>query len=277
MRYLFVVLTVLLLAGCLPPTQEQLRMEMDLEQMKRRLAQLEVKQVEETQSESVGGENLQRQSAEMLAGLDNMRVEFQSINGRIDDLGRDNRAVNDELQLIKEDLGLQLTSLTNRMNELEQKVAAQSEMMQQQAQLKQKSQQQSEAEKQIEPKAEKTAEELYQEALELIRNQNQFADGRKLLETFVARYPKHDLHINALYWTGEALYGEKNYELAILQFQDVISKYPRHPKAAAAMLKQALAFNALGDGQNARTTMQKLIEDYPDSSQVEAAKKYLAN
>lgn len=63
--------------------------------------------------------------------------------------------------------------------------------------------------------------------------------------------------------------------MSILQFQDVISKYPSHPKAPAAMLKQALAFNALGDGENARTTMQKLIDEYPDSDQVNAAKKYL--
>lgn len=273
MRYIFVVLTVLLLAGCLPPTQEQLRMEMDLEQMKRRLAQLEVKQVETVQSESAGGESLQRQAAEMLAGLDNMRVEFQSVNGRIDDVGRDSQAVGDELQLIKEDLGLQLTSLANRLDELEKNVADQSAAMQQQAQLQQ--QQLTAPEKKAQTEPEQTAEDLYQEALELIRNQDQFAEGRTKLEDFAAKHPEHDLYVNALYWTGEALYGEKKYELAILQFQDVISKYPRHPKAAAAMLKQALAFNALGDGQNARTTMQKLIEEYPDAGQVDTAKKYL--
>lgn len=264
MRKLFVLSSVLLLAGCLPPTQDQLRMEMDLEQMKRRLAQLEVKQVETVQSESAGGETLQRQVAELLAGVDNMRVEFQSVNGRIDDLGRDNRAVNNELQLIKDDLGLQLASLANRMDELEkrfneQPVAAQQPQPEQQAAA--------------EP--EPTAEELYQNALDLIRNQDQFVEGRTQLETFIDRYPKHDLYVNALYWVGEALYGEKKYELAILQFQDVISQHKKHPKAPAAMLKQALAFNALADAQNARTTMQKLIEEYPDSSQVEAAKKYL--
>jgi len=266
MRYIFVVVMLLLLAGCLPPTQEQLRMEMDLEQMKRRLAQLEVKQVETVQSESAGGESLQRQVAEMLAGLDNMRVEFQSVNGRIDDVGRDSREVNDELQLIKEDLGLQLTSLANRMDELERKVAEQPAVVQAPKQPQQ-------VEKAVEP--EPTAEDLYQGALELIRNQSQFSEGRTKLEAFAVKYPKHDLYVNALYWTGEALYGEKKYELAILQFQDVISKYSRHPKAAAAMLKQALAFNALGDGENARTTMQKVMEEYPDTSQAKAAKKYL--
>lgn len=263
MRLTLIMLSVLLMSGCLPPSQDQVRMQMDLEEMKRRLAQLEVRDVEATQSKAVGGESLERQVAELLAGQDNLRVEFQSVNGRMDDLGHDNRALNDEFQLIKEDMGLQITSLSNRLDEVEQKLAQQPATVQPQQQPDQ----------QVAP--ELTAEELYQKAIDLIRNQNQYAEGRKLLETFAAKYPKHDLYVNALYWTGEALYGEKKYELAILQFQDVISKYPKHPKAPAAMLKQALAFNALGDSQNARTTMQKLLEEYPDSPQADAAKKYL--
>lgn len=260
MRFTLILLSLLLLVGCMPPSQNQLRMEMDLEEMKRRLSQLEVQKVETSQSEIAGGDVQQRQVAELLAGLDNLRVEFQSVNGRMDDLGQDNRALADELQLIKDDMGLQLTSLTNRVADLEQQVPSQGTMAQP-------------PEQQREP--ELTAEQLYQNGLDLIRNQKNFAAGRKQLKSFVNKYPEHDLYVNALYWMGEAFYGEKQYELAILQFQDVISMYSSHPKAAAAMLKQALAFNALGDGENARTTMQKLIEEYPDSTQVTAAKKYL--
>ncbi len=264
MRHILILLCLILLGGCVPPTQNQLRMEMDLAEMKRRLAQLEVRQVESVQSETAGGDSLQRQVAELLAGLDNLRVEFQSVNGRMDDLGQDNRGLADELQLIKDDMGLQLNSLSNRVDELETQVSEQATVARQEPE---------QAEQKIAP--EPSPEQLYQDALELIRNENSFSEGRKMLETFISKYPQHDLYVNALYWTGEALYGEKKYELAILQFQDVISKYSSHPKAAAAMLKQALAFNALGDGQNARTTMQKLLEDYPGSIQAETAKKYL--
>ncbi|MDX2480808.1 MAG: tol-pal system protein YbgF [Desulfuromusa sp.] len=263
MRLTLILLSLLLLVGCIPPSQDQLRMETDLEQMKRRLAQLEVQKVETAQNAMAGGDMQQRQVAELLAGLDNLRVEFQSVNGRMDDLGRDNRALGDELQLIKDDLGLQLNSLGNRFVELEQQASRQETMVQPQQQPDQKA----------EP--EPTAEQLYQNALELIRHQNQFTEGREMLESFVKKYPEHDLYVNALYWIGEAFYGEKKYELAILQFQDVISKYSSNPKASAAMLKQALAFNALGDSENAITTMQKLIEEYPNSPQATNAKKYL--
>lgn len=259
MRCILILLSLLILSGCMPPSQNQLRRDMDLEEMKRRLARLEVQKVEMSQSNIAGGDVQQRQIAELLAGLDNLRVEIQSVNGRMDDLGRDNQALADELQLIKDDMGLQLTSLSNRVADLEQQVPNPGTIVQ--------------PSQQSEPAL--TAEQLYQNGLDLIRNQKDFVAGRKQLKSFANQYPEHDLYVNALYWIGEAFYGEKKYELAILQFQDVISQYSSHPKAAAAMLKQALAFNALGDGENARTTMQKLIEEYPDSTQAAAAKIYL--
>jgi len=269
MRVLVIIASVFLLAGCLPPSQDQLRMEMDLAEMKRRLAQLEVKNVEAAQSEAAGGDTLQRQMAEVTAGLDNLRVEFQSVYGRMDDLTQDNRSVRDELQLIKEDLGLQLTSLENRVGEMEkQPVGPQATAPVPGTDAATQPQQQTAT-------AETTPEQLYDQALAFIRNDHRFKDGRTLLQEFVSKNPQHELYVNALYWIGEAYYGDKEYEMAILQFQDVISKYGKHPKAPAAMLKQALAFNALGDAGNARTTMQKLIDDYPDTPQAESAKKYL--
>jgi len=265
MRIFLILLSVVLLSGCLPPTQSQLRTENDLEELKRRLAQLEVQNIDISESKKTGGETQQRQIAELVAGLDNLRVELQSINGRIDDLGRDNRGISDELQLIKDDLGLQLSSLETRVAVLEKPATVAVDQPGQAA-----------SKKTPEVAATKLSpEQLYEEALDLIRKEKKFAEGRKKLETFVAKYKDHDLYVNALYWIGESYYGDKMYEEAILQFQDVISKYPKHQKASAAMLKQALAFNGLGDSENARTTMQKLIEEYPNSSQVPAAKKYL--
>ncbi len=261
MRITGVLVCVLLLAGCMP-SQEQLRMELDLEEMKRRLAKVEIQSTEAASSGTASGETLQRQVAELQAGLDNLRVEFQSVNGRLDDLSRDNRQLPDEMQMVKEDFGLQLGSLSSRIDQLEagtNGVPSSSTGR---------------------PRAAKTApvetpESLYQQALDKIRTEKQFAEGRQLLESFTSRYPNNELYVNALYWTGEAFYGEKKYELSILQFQDVISKYGNHSKAPAAMLKQAYAFEALGDTQNAKTTMQKLLDDYPKSSQADKAKRYL--
>jgi TolA-binding protein len=61
----------------------------------------------------------------------------------------------------------------------------------------------------------------------------------------------HDLAANAFYWIGETHYSEKSYDQAILAFEKVIKNYPGKEKAPAAMLKQAMAFKALGDGKSA--------------------------
>lgn len=272
MRFGVLLICLLLLVGCVPPSQNQLRMEKDLAEMKRRLAQLEVQQSDSTTTDVASGDSLQRQVAEVVAGLDTLRVDFQSINGRLDDLGRNNQQLEDDLRLTKDDLGLQLDAMNSRVDQLEQLSGKLAEGIKAAPAGKMQA-----ASVSHPPKAAaETAEQLYQRALDMIRKENNFAEGRKLLKEFISKYPKDDLYVNALYWSGESLYGEQKYEQAILQLQDVISKYPNHSKAPAAMLKQALAFNALGDTQNARTTMQKLIEEYPDSTQVESARKFLA-
>jgi len=265
MRLALVMLLMVLIAGCVPPSQTQLRMEMDLEQMKRRLAQLEVKQSDTAQLEVVEGTGLQRQVAEMQAGLDNMRVESHSVHGLIDDLGRQQRDLGEELRLIQDDLNLQIDSLTTRIEDLEASGKAVTGVpgiapVQQEAASPQP-----------------TPEQQYGQALKLILNSTDFVSGREQMEDFTKKYPDHDLYVNALYWTGEALYGEKKFELAILQFQDVISLYPRHSKTPDALYKQAMAFNSLGDRQNARATMRKLIDSYPDSEQATAAERFLQN
>lgn len=264
MRVIVIIGIVLLMAGCVPPSQTQVRMERDLEQMKRRLAQLEVQKVDAVQTDVVDGSAQQRQMAELQAGLDNMRLEFHSVNGLIDDLGRQQRDLGEELRLVQEDLNLQIDSLTSRIEQLEagQVSAAPPATI---------------AEPQPPATPERTPEQRYEQALRLILDGTDFARGREQMEAFAREFPRHDLYVNAIYWVGEALYGERKFELSILQFQDVISGHPRHGKAPDALYKQALAFNSLNDTQNARATMRKLIDSYPGTEQARAAERFLQN
>jgi tol-pal system protein YbgF len=117
---------------------------------------------------------------------------------------------------------------------------------------------------------------LYQKGLDLIQKQGDYPRGREALQDFLKRYPKNELAVNAMYWIGESYYGEKKYDKAILQFQDVIQKYGDHPKAAAALLKQGMAFQALGDDKNAGIIWQKLIDTFPLSTEAKSARQRLA-
>jgi TolA-binding protein len=55
----------------------------------------------------------------------------------------------------------------------------------------------------------------------------------------------------------------------------VVQKHANHPKAAAALLKQGLAFRALGDEKNARVILQQVVERFPKSEEAKKAKERL--
>jgi tol-pal system protein YbgF len=248
-------LPLLFLGGCMVGPQQQ-RMERDFEEMKRRLADLERSVASRQQDQELAGrmEALGRQQADLQAGLDALRVEIQSSRGRQEDAAQQARALRDELSLLRDDLGLKVAALEGKVKDLADRPVAVSPP----------------------PPVPETAQELYEKGLALIQKEGAFAQGQAVLRDFLQRYPKDDLAVNAMYWIGEAFYGEKKYENAILQFQDVITRFPDHPKTAAALLKQGLAFQALGDVRNARVILQKLIDTFPASEEAAKAKEKLA-
>jgi tol-pal system protein YbgF len=119
-------------------------------------------------------------------------------------------------------------------------------------------------------------ETLYERGLEKIQKKGEYGQGRQILGDFVQKNPQSPLAVNAMYWIGEAYYGEKKFESAILQYQDVIERYGNHPKVAAALFKQGMAFYALGDVKNSRVIIRKLMETFPHSEEAKRAKDLLA-
>lgn len=247
------------LAGC-APTPQQLRMERDLEEMKRRLADAERSLANQRLSLEGSAQErydtLARRQAEQQAGLESVRMELQAINGRISDGIVQRKELQNSVALAQDDLALKVNSLETRLAAAEKELAAPRPAP-------------------VAPAAPDAAE-LYERGLELVQKGKEYTAGREALEAFLKASPKSDLVPNALYWIGEAWYGEKKYENAILQFDDVIKHHGRHPKAAAALYKQGLSFNALGDRKSARAVLHKLTESYPKAPEAKKAKEKLA-
>lgn len=274
----FVMMTMLL-GGCIP-SQTQLRMEQDQQEMKRRLAEIERRVLgrseERAQETDARLETLSRRVAEQQAALDTLRVDLQTINGRLEDISRENNALRDNMDLIRDDLDLRLSALEDRLMATEE---ARSSVQQPLPEAgAQDGVANSTAPLSGEPKGsaqDSSPQALYEQGRDAILRHGEFARGRETLGKFLQQYPDHELAVNALYWIGEAYYGEKKYENAILQFQDVIEKYSDHPKSAAAMLKQALAFDALGDRDNALVILRRVGERYPLSEEARKAEEFL--
>lgn len=81
--------------------------------------------------------------------------------------------------------------------------------------------------------------------------------------------------INARYMMGECLFALKEYDQAILDYQNIITNNPSSSKAPAAMLRQGMAFEKLNDSDTARILYQKLIASYKQSSEAAQAQQLL--
>ncbi|MBT4482716.1 MAG: tol-pal system protein YbgF [Candidatus Latescibacteria bacterium] len=117
-------------------------------------------------------------------------------------------------------------------------------------------------------------EKLYDSALEDIRNYRfQLAESRFL--SFLMQFPKHELAGNAQYWLGEAVYGQKKYNLAITEFEKVLKNYKKSIKVPAAMLKIGYAQFELEKTKTAINTLNRLIKSYPKSQEARLARERL--
>ncbi|WP_457570406.1 tol-pal system protein YbgF [Desulfovulcanus sp.] len=121
----------------------------------------------------------------------------------------------------------------------------------------------------ITPRAEKQEDEnaeqdLYKRALDLIW-QNKPEQARRLLLSFKDKYPQSKLLPNVLYWIGETYYSQAQFAKSILTFKQVVQIFPKHHKAAHALLKIAYAYEKLNDINNALFYLKVLTQDYPKS------------
>lgn len=246
----------LLNGGCLV-TEEQLRLQREVLELTRRLDGAE-RTLKAVQEETAGGikarvDSLTRSQAEQQAGVDGLRVEMQGMQGRFDDLGRADAVLRQDMTLLKDEFGLQAADLGQRLAKLEQAQASGQALT---------------------PPGE-SADELYERALQTIRDKQETAAGRELMGTFLKRYPTDPRAVNAAYWIGETFYAEQAFDQAVLQFEEVVQKYGDDPKVASALYKQALAFDALKDRKSARLVMNKVVERFPLSEEAKKAKAKL--
>jgi tol-pal system protein YbgF len=119
-----------------------------------------------------------------------------------------------------------------------------------------------------------SAEELYDQALQLFRS-GQYDAARDEFKSYLQKYPKSDLTDNAQFWLGECYYAEKSYGEAIAAYEKTIKEFPKSDKVSSAMLKQGMAFLALGDSTAGKILLKKVVKEYPNSNQAKIARSRL--
>ena len=124
--------------------------------------------------------------------------------------------------------------------------------------------------------AEPEEKRQYDDALEALRK-GEFAAAASGLAALRKRYPKSGYGDSALFWTGNAQYGLRQYKEAVVSFRALVAAAPDHPKAPEALLAAANCQAELKDAKAARRTIDELLKAYPQSEAAQAGKERLAS
>ncbi len=244
------VLSQFLFSGCIP--QQQLNsldrrvngLSVENETQARELAALR-NQLNALRSQAGGGGEVQ--------DLENLRSSLADTAGRVEQIQAELLRLNGQMEQMSQSLAEQKEALRKLQSGAKVAAASGGEV----------------------PTATQEPEpDLYKQAIELVRAKK-YKEAKKALMQYVQENPRGDMVSNAHFWMGECEYNMGRYEEAILEYQTVISKFPKSNKIPDALLKQGLAFERLGDMESARIVLSKLVKKYPGSSQAKVAAKQL--
>jgi TolA-binding protein len=118
------------------------------------------------------------------------------------------------------------------------------------------------------------AANLYHQGLRELKS-NRYPEALSQFQTLQRRYPKSNLSEPAEFFAANSLYEMGKYDQAILQFNDQTMRFPKGHFASAALLREAQAFMKINDRIDARLTLQKLLNDLPDSPEAPMAKSMM--
>lgn len=226
-------------------------------QLPKQLLEQEQRQSERLQEE---GASLRRLILDLQAQIDLLRTEQSQLRGQNEQLQRDlalmQRATTD-LQKSQRDLLAQQsetrTAVDDRLRRFEPvKVTVDGQ----------------------EFMAEPAERRDFEAGLAVLR-QADYGQAQKLFEQFIARYPQSGYVPSALFWLGNAAYVNKAWRDAGNSLRQMLQTAPSHSRAPDAMLALSNVQIELKDTKGARSTLQDLIKQHPQSEAAQVARERL--
>ena len=116
----------------------------------------------------------------------------------------------------------------------------------------------------------------YQTAFDLI-SARRYDEAGAAFETFLAQFPTSPLADNAQYWLAETYYVRGEFGEALPEFRKVLEQYPQSAKLPDALLKVGYCQIELGDRNAARTSLQEVMRQFPDTTAARLASQRLTS
>lgn len=213
-------------------------------------------------------ETLRKSQADTGADFIQLRNQIQQLKGEIESLQMKLATFRSDLKA-EDSAGIQkkFDDISFRINYIENFLGVGKKVQEDTAAVPEKR----ESKKTTSPKVTVDKEKTYADAYKTFK-QGDYKGARDKFRRFVKIFPSTEYSDNAQFWIGESYYFEKNYEKAILEYENVIKQYPKGNKVPNALLKQALSFMELGDKSSAKLLLQRVIKEYPNTSSARIAR-----
>jgi len=208
-------------------------------------------------------ETIKTQSAVSYSDVQQVRDDVSRLQGRIEEVSHNSSQTFGRLGMEDSLLVHKVDELESRVQKMEQYIAASAKRDSLSVPLPSSS---------SVPPVLLTDAALISGGEEMLNAKNYVA-ARENFNLLLQRKPASSRVDEAQFYIAESYFGEKWYEKAILEYQIVISKYTKSSKRPAALYKQALSFELIGDRVNAKARFGDLVIMYPSSPQAALARK----
>lgn len=254
------------LFGCVT-TGEIAYLRQDIDSLYRQLIDVQ-KELKQLRSES--SMKIRKSQADLDFMLEPLQREIQILKNGIEENREYLQKPQQELTAFRQDFEVRLNELEGRVDKARKEMEAKLNEVSKAS----RAQPQKEAPSKGEASSQEAMEALYKNAKQTYERKD-FAAAREKFKAFLAVYPEGELSDNAQFWIGESFYSEKDYEKAIIAYDDVVKKFPKGDKIPSAMLKQALCWLELGDKTFARSLLKRVIREHPNTQQAKIANEKL--
>jgi tol-pal system protein YbgF len=119
-----------------------------------------------------------------------------------------------------------------------------------------------------------SADTLYSNGLRDITS-GKYDLARSEFQDYLRYYGTTDLAGNAQFYLGEIAYSQKNYDLAVAEYDKVLTAYAHSFKVAPARLKKALANIELGQKATGVRELREIVKRYPGTEEDRRARAKL--
>ncbi len=269
LRILLVVGFLVTLFGCVT-TGEIAYLRQDVDSLYRQLIDVQ-KELKQLRSES--SMKIRKSQADLDFMLEPLQREIQILKNAVEENRGYLQRPQQEMTALRKDFEVRLNGLEAKIDKINRELGAKIEEVSKTSKAQPKIVSPSPPSKR-ETSSRAAMEALYRNAKQTYERK-EFSAAREKFRAFLAVYPTGELSDNAQFWIGETFYSEKDYEKAIIAYDDVLKKFPKGDKVSSALLKQALCWLELGDRTFARSLLKRIIREHPRTQQAKIAKEKL--